>query len=277
MSSLTSVTCLEDSSDGIFFARPTNIEINEDARTRYASSQKIETLIKELHEKGPLVGMGQIGPSSYSEAPFKLKDKVCDQDIYGWKPGAGRKEHSKNTYLVVLGARKVKEREYVYFTVSDDVTLNTTSYFRKHRSSLTDIRIYVTSHKTFRNHLVDLYPPMPTHEADKKSIFAISPKPSKIPALSSSEQEYMHRLTSISPLDSILDGATVESQCKAIGQEIFDKYKRESGGSSSAGREAVKKICNAILSSSATDKSLRKQYIERAWNGIGDKSWQWLA
>lgn len=78
------------------------------------------------------------------------------------------------------------------------------------------------------------------------------------------------------PLDAILDKGEVEKSCKAIGQEIFDRYKQEAGGSTEAGKVTAKKICEA-LREYAPDGKLRKQYIEHAWNGIGDSVWGWRA
>lgn len=273
---LKNVSCLEYSDNSVFYKKPSNIQVNEDARTKYASSQKIETLIEELKEKGPLVGLGKIGPGSYDVDPFKLNDQIHNQDVYGWKQGAKRKENSQQNYVIVLGAKKEQDSGYVFYTVSDDVTPNTTDFLRTHRPSSTDAKIYVASHKTFNNYLVDLYPPTVREEAVKKEtpLYVVSSKPSKMPSLSASEKEYVEELCSISPLNSILDMGAGESKCKAIGQEIFDKYKQEAGGLTDAGREAVKKICNAILFS-ASDGSLRKQYVERAWDGIGDNNWRW--
>lgn len=249
-------------SDGsIFYQKPISITINEEGRTKYASSQKIEILIEELQEKGPLVALGKLGPDSYVAKPFKLNDRVQGLDIYGWKRGAEKKQSSKQNYVIVLGAKKAGKVEHIYFTLSDDVTSNSTNYTREHRPSSIDGRVYVVSHKTFSDILFDLYPPK---EEEKGN------------GLSTSQNEYVKQLSCIHPLDSILDEGVVESKCKAIGQEIFEKYKKEAGGNTWAGKEAAQNICAAILSS-VSDGSLRKQYIERAWDGIGDDKWRWQA
>lgn len=270
---------LEQSADSIFFEKPANVKIDEDARSRYASSQKIETLIEELKEKGPLVALGKMGPSAYADAPFKLEDKVCAQNVYGWKPGTERKAHASQSYAMVLGAKKIEDREYVYFTMSQDITTNSTSYTRKHKPSGTDTKVYVTSHKTFRNYLFDLYPtPQSSKEKppEEMPVFFISSQPKISPKLSVSERKYVEQLSSIKPLDSILDRDEGEARCKAIGQEIFNKYKEEAGGKSMAGKEAAQRICDAVVFI-ASDGALRKQYIERAWDGIGDANWDWRA
>lgn len=255
---------LDQSPNDVFFEKPAKIQILENSVTSISTSHKIEVLIKELQEKGPFVAAGEFGPNSYSDAPFKLKDKVCDQDIYGWKPGAKRTDDlEEGSYVLILGAKKIVDREYVYytiscFTLSEDIT--TSSYIKSYKPSETDTRVYVTSHQKFRECMRYFYPPkLPPKNSDEKS-----------------EREYAEKLSSIMPLDSIIDRGEEESKCKAIGQEIFEKYKSKAGGNSWAGKEAVQKICNSIVSI-AHDGHLRKKYIERAWNGIGDNNWHWLA
>ena len=98
--------------------------------------------------------------------------------------------------------------------------------------------------------------------------------PSKRLALSEKEQEYVKELVSIQPLESILTDKNTRKKCKDLGQKIFDEFKSQADGNSLMGETVVKKICNAIHFESG-DGRLRKQYIERAWDGIGDKNWQW--
>ena len=230
--STTVYKTLENASNYIFFDKPKNVQINEEAKTRYATSSKIEVLIEELKEKGPLVALGQIGPEAYIDKPFKLKHKIDIYDIYGWKPGANRKEFSKNSSLLILGAKKSEKQEIVYFTLSEDVTLNTTSYIRQHKPSHTDPKIYAVSHNTFKTYLFDLYPPgQPIEKANNSS---------KLLPL---EQAYAKTLASIMPLDSILDRAEGERNCREIGQKAFDEFKQNSHGDSWAASEAVKRIC----------------------------------
>ena len=268
---------LDQSENSIFFDKPGKIQINEKAVTCYATSSKIEVLIEELKEKGPLVALGKIGPAVYVDAPFKLSNKVGNHDIYGWKPGVARKDSSKQSHLLILGAKKVDDRECVYFTLSQDLTLDSTSYIRQHKPATTDTKIYAVSHNTFSNYLCDLYPPVqPSEKANDSSVFSISSKPENTPKLSPLEREYAETTASIMPLNSILDRGIGESNCKAIGQKAFDEFKKQANGNSWAAREAVQKICNSMLSL-AQDGSLRKQYIEHAWNGIGDENWRWMA
>lgn len=106
------------------------------------------------------------------------------------------------------------------------------------------------------------------------AVFVLSSAPYTQPILSPEAQAYVQTLCSYS-LDSILDSGEGEATCKALGQSIFDKYKTL-GRSSEAGKKGGQLICDSIYST-ATDGRLRKQYIERCWNGIGDSSWRWIA
>jgi hypothetical protein len=74
--------------------------------------------------------------------------------------------------------------------------------------------------------------------------------------------------------DSILDKGETEEKCKAIGQKIFDHYKRAADNNYEAGRNALVRICNAARFLTR-DGSKRKAHIERAWDGVGDTDWNW--
>ncbi|MGL5625967.1 MAG: hypothetical protein ACRDDW_00410 [Candidatus Rhabdochlamydia sp.] len=103
-------------------------------------------------------------------------------------------------------------------------------------------------------------------------IFFVSSAPFSPPQLSAEEKEYVKKLVSIMPLDSILTDEKVERECKEFGQKIFDKVK--AAHDSFAAKDAVKRVCNSIYFS-CNDGNLRKQYIEYAWDGIGDDTWRW--
>ena len=101
--------------------------------------------------------------------------------------------------------------------------------------------------------------------------------PSSPPRLSAEEKEYVKKLVSIMPLDTILTDEKVEKECKDLGQEIFDKVK--AACDSFAAEAVVKKICNATYFNQSDDRRnacLRKQYIEHVWDGIGDARWRWM-
>ena len=135
----------------------------------------------------------------------------------------------------------------------------------------------MTSHEKFKDNLYDLYPSFKSTLSEKMpQFFYVSSQPQTCPNLSEAEKAYVQILASITPLDSILDRKEGTKKCKEIGQQIFDQFKLASGGKTSAGREAAQRICDAIKFQ-ATDGTLRKQYIERAWDGIGDEYWRWMA
>lgn len=250
---------LEQTATSIFFEKPDNLFIHEDSVTKYATSRKIETLIQELSEKGPLIASGEFGPAAYVVEPFKLKEKICEQDIYGWKSAAERiKNHCK---VLILGAKIIKEKGFVFFTLSVDLTADQDSYFRHHQPSNIDKKIYILSYESFHNYLFDLYPPAKSAESQEEKL---DTKKLKL--------DYIEKLRTL-PFDSILDGKKGEKKCKAIGQEIFDKFKKECG-SSLAGKEAAQSICDAIKPLQPDGKLLSK-HIEYAWDGIGDENWRW--
>ena len=77
------------------------------------------------------------------------------------------------------------------------------------------------------------------------------------------------------PLDSILYRAEGERNCREIGEKAFDDLTENSHGDSWAASEAVKRICDSLVSLTP-DGKLRKQYVEKAWDGIGDDNWWWM-
>ncbi len=246
------------SMDLVFFPVPDKVKIDEEAKTGYATSQKIEVLIKELKDKGPHVALGKLGPGAYTAPPFKLKNKVKGLDIYGWDQGTNRIDYPRQISLMVIGARKIKDKHYVYYTLSKDITGNLSSYLREHVPADPDRKVYINSHETFSNYLFDLYPPFATQETEKPTL-----------------TNYVAKLSAL-PLDSILDYGDGEKACKILGQKIFDDFKKRASGKSLAGKVAVQGACERVAKT-APDGRLRKQYIERAWDGIGDENWRWMA
>ncbi|OJU81650.1 MAG: hypothetical protein BGO10_08605 [Chlamydia sp. 32-24] len=244
---------LEQSSNCILFNVLPSIQVHETKKTTFSTSLKIETLITELKEKGPFIGMGKIGPAYYENEPFKLKDSYGSKHIYGWKPGSKRIDN-KTLSFFLLGAKKTNDQGIVYFAMAQDITLSTLP-LRQFVTSEKEPKIYVTSFKTFLENLVDLFP---------NSLVSTN-----------TEQNFAKRII-VFPLDSILDEGEMEAKCKAIGQEAFDYFKEQANGDSLAGKEAVRNICES-LPSLCEDGRLRSQYVERAWDGIGDSNWTWRA
>lgn len=229
----------------VFLEKPQTLYIDEDYSVKPPAYETIDKLMESLQENGPLVAIGKMGPGAYTDAPFKLRDKVGNEEVYGWKPDTF-KEHSAPTKVILLGAKQTESQAYVYFTLAKDVTEDKNSLIRGFKSLETDAKVYVISYENFlMRSLVELHP----------------------------NCQYVQWLFSV-PIDSILDDGEIENKCKQIGQEIFDHYKTAAKGSSDAGKSAVIRICEAakVLTQ---DGSIRKAHIGRAWNGIGDMTWQW--
>jgi mRNA-degrading endonuclease RelE of RelBE toxin-antitoxin system len=108
------------------------------------------------------------------------------------------------------------------------------------------------------------------------SVFFLTSAPRECPKLSEREREYVAQLISINPAKKIITDKSTEKKCKELGQKIFDEFKDKAAGNSRAGEVAVKNVCNAIHFE-GSDGRIRKQYVERAWDGIGDSNWQWRA
>ncbi|MEX0961799.1 MAG: hypothetical protein WDZ28_02960 [Simkaniaceae bacterium] len=208
--------------------------IDRKGKTNYSVNQKIATLIQELKEKGPMVGVGSFGPEVFNGDPIKPKNHPID--CYGWKADA-RKSIRGHFTFVVVGAAQDKEKAFVYYKMTTDITENPLSPFRLHKIS--DKKTYVTSFKKFDDLLIDLFP----------------------------ENEFINRLSS-------LDLGDGEKTYKEIGQSIFDFYKEKAQGNSLMGMAAAVCVCEA-LGKSVIDGCLRSQYVEKAWNGIGDSKCCW--
>ena len=245
---------LEEGPGKLFCKVPSTLTINEEAVTRYSKDQKVELLIEELKSCGPLIGLGKFGPTAYEDAPFQLGKRIAGQEIYGWRSGSKRKEQSPSVYIIVIGAEKNQNNEYIYFVLSKDVCKTSHSSVREHIPSKDDSHIYKCSHKTFRDYLTDLYP---IHAVVQDSI------------ITDIEETLLNM-----PLEAIL--GDMESQCHILGQQIFDHYKMKDHGNSISGKIAAQNLCESI-SNKSSDGRLRKQCIERAWDGIGDLNWRWMA
>lgn len=252
----TDFVLLQNTPDNVFTKSPPILVVNEEARSKYADGYKIDALMQELRENGPMIALGPFGPSAYKEPPFKVPGKLCGMDVYAWKSDQ-RLSRSRQQPIMILGVIKTEKVQCIYFTMSIDTTQNTKSYIRTHIASSIDQKIYVMSHETFKNYVFDIYPPNSASMVD-------TPK-----------ARYIKQLTDL-PLDSILDQGEGQKRCKEIGQKIFDEFKKECGGQTQGGMRAVQKICKAIRTA-APDGRLRSGYIERAWHLIGDENWFWMA
>lgn len=286
---------LDQSLNSVFWAFPSEFQIDGMAVTMYHASQKIDVLIADLKESGPLIAYGMYGPEMYAEVPYKLKARVCDTKIYTWKLRTARSSNRSPRDIIVLGAKKNAEREYIYFIMSKHVYPYIDPYLRKHKPSSAHSKVYRIPHDTFLSYLYGLYPPsspsrvpmgMDVPVRRRRRLFT-NTKVDEIPSTSlikpafgnsvgvsgapehpALEQEYNEKLTAITPLEAIL--GEKQSECKAIGQEIFDLFKSKASGNSLAGKEACQRICDSL-------EPRRRWLTERAWELIGDDNWVWRA
>lgn len=228
----------------VLFDRPQVIYVDEDYSVKAPPYSSIDKIIESLEKFGPLVALNKAGPAAYSEAPFKLKDRVKNVDIYGWKPNTRKK--SEAVRLIILGAQKNDSKEYVYYTLAQDITRDTKSLIRGYRPLSTDTKVYVMSFENFLNYLEMLDPICP-------------------------QAQWLYSVE----VNSILDMGEGEKKCKEVGQKIFDHYKTAKKGDSEAGKEALERICNAARFLT-DDGAIRKEHIRRAWSKVGDENWTWM-
>lgn len=273
------------------------------------STMKIELLIKQLADKGPMSITGKFGRFFY-ENEADLTQKISERDVYGWKPGSKRVEHDGTTNTVLLvGAAILDKKEFVFFVDPQNPIDQQNAKIRK---------IYAISYNNLCSNAQELptlgrlqfgyhlkqkevtraatipqeTKPTPVQRSaifsdvdafDLGSLLSrygnnvcgFSSAPTKKQELTKDELEYVTRLESL-PLKGILRKDEIRKQCKDIGQEIFDRYKNEVRGNSFAGKKQAQLICNA-LHFRGQDGKLRKQYVENAWDGIGDEIWRWMA
>lgn len=93
-------------------------------------------------------------------------------------------------------------------------------------------------------------------------------------AFSEKELDWIECLSKMSERE-ILDRDKGETVCKKLGQDIFDFYKEISEDSFEAKKQLVK-VCEAVTAL-YPDKRSHSACIERAWNGVGDSNWRWMA
>ncbi len=256
---------------------PKKLIVNEEARSDFSLSLKIETLIKELEVRGPMNGLAQIGPDSYVEKPVVLKGKYKGQPVLGWK-GATRKKVAKQANFILIGAQRTiiavsetsKILELVYFILSIDITPNTRSSIRTHIPSLTDRNIYAISFKSFHDYIYDLYPPVVSDDKDHKVKPSLAlAKPHLI--LSQLKAKLLEDFIRL-PLASIIDKGDGEKNCKATAQQFFNSYKSAVNGKSEVAGHALSDVCDGVQFA-CKDGKLRKAYLIRALNLVGDADW----
>jgi len=91
--------------------------------------------------------------------------------------------------------------------------------------------------------------------------------------LTNEEKVFLKQLIDL-PLHLILDRNETENRCWVIGQQIYNKFRNENSSNLYAGKEAVERIFN-VIPLYCTDGYMRKVYIGKAWDEIGDDVWSW--
>jgi hypothetical protein len=94
--------------------RDISADIYKLKRSTWKPLHGIDKLIEELKEKGPLNFFGLFGPTTYKlKSDFK-HHQVSGRDIFAWRPKTPRNGTAGHSVLVV-GAKKVHDKAYVYF------------------------------------------------------------------------------------------------------------------------------------------------------------------
>lgn len=76
----------------------------------------IESLIRELNCRGPLMVMGNFGPRIYCKQPTILKS-IAKRDIYGWPLPAQKWQNFSHLLnpILIIGAEKNRQGQFVYY------------------------------------------------------------------------------------------------------------------------------------------------------------------
>ncbi|MCP5492684.1 MAG: hypothetical protein H7A40_06560 [Chlamydiales bacterium] len=229
----------------VFFQRPDVLYVDEDDSIKPPPYQTIDHLMNSIKEHGPLVAVGKMGPEAYTVDPFKLKEQINNEDVYGWKPNTA-KEYSDSIPVILRGARKTETHAYVFFTLAQDVRRDKESLIRGYKTLDADGKVYIMSFANFfEKSLVNLHPICP-------------------------HGQWLYSVE----VNSILDGGETEKKCKEVGQKIFNYYKALPNGTSETAKQALQRICNAAVFLTP-DGQVRKAHIEYAWDGVGDQAWKW--
>lgn len=208
--------------------------------------ETIDELMKTLQRQGAFIAIGQLGPKSHSEPPYKVPDKaLVDKEIYGWKKDTFLK-FSPCVPIIIHGARMTDTNAWVYFTLAQNVTKNKDSFIKAYQRHQEDSKIYAISYNHFVNRAsVEVLPACP-------------------------HTEWLYSV----PVASLQEGTEEQETCRQYGQEIFDHYKIRANSDPEAGRNALFRIAEGALALTP-DGVIRKDLIESAWEGVGDPYWQW--
>lgn len=89
-------------------------------KSSWKPKQGIDGLIDELQKNGPLMVLGKLGVCAYIDSPFKMSKQLAGRDIYAWQPGAKRDVSSAGHTVLIIGAKKIQDKAFVYFIDSTD-------------------------------------------------------------------------------------------------------------------------------------------------------------
>lgn len=94
------------------------------------------------------------------------------------------------------------------------------------------------------------------------------------PRLSEREMAYLNELKEI-PFEIFRTSLGFEGeQLHDLGQKIFNDFKEKNGSNSGEGKQALKKIADA-LPLYCPDGADRREHLDVIWTGVGDFHWQW--
>lgn len=123
--------------------------------TKWTPEQNIDSLIKELTEHGPLVIGGEFGKDYYIDSPTKI-EIIHGKEACSWKPGAPRRKGVIQQYVVLVGAKKVKDMGLVYFIdpteASDPKNPSSQKYYK---ISYTNLKNHIESTGILSSHSTD--------------------------------------------------------------------------------------------------------------------------
>jgi len=226
-------------------------------------TSSIEALKAQINFS-PFIVCAKLGPEIYTDAPFKLKDKVDGISVYGWKSGSSRNEGGPKC-LFVLGAEIRDEKELVYYASAQH---DRSSNFRRNP---TDEKVYVVTLKRFQEAVTQFGFP------DKETLKPFTP-PLRFSVSFSTPQEgltFWEKLWFTKflefPIKSILNER--KEECKALAQQAFDSFKQQSGGNSLYAKESLVHICDAMRNNLETYPYYG--HLLRAWRDVGDDTVKW--
>ncbi len=83
-------------------------------------SQDIEDLINQIQEHGPHIVGGYFGRSNYIEKASEIYLEEINKSVFSWSPNAQPHEVVRGQCIVLIGAQKDQDKEYVYYVDPED-------------------------------------------------------------------------------------------------------------------------------------------------------------